>query len=403
MATTTQAQSLRIALDGPSALTFFRDCDERGAQPLDATTTLRVLGVDGDAYLSDEDVAATLSEESVFGRLACLEASEITLSTAKGQPKLAPSWMRSFSYCSCTSRDLKRIPYDHLGIQPPSEHFPLFLLVADPQRKRRVRHVHQRPCHHRFPVRSFLCVEGMAYVPSPELIFVLMSHYLTLTGLMLLGMELCGHYRLTNTSSRRPFESREALYGQRPLTSVNRIKRLVDQIDGVGGIKNARRALTYMANGAASPMESVLYLLLCLPRSLGGYGIPAPILNAKRPVTKQAESLTFARHLIPDLYWPASRLDVEYDSEEFHSDPDSLIAGARRTLALRAMRVESISVTYDIVSDMCAFDATARMIVRKLGLRNYKANDDVLRAREALRRALLSHDGVYKAPLGWTG
>ena len=59
-------------------------------------------------------------------------------------------------------------------------------------------------------------------------------------------------------------------------------------------------------------------MLLCLPYSLGGYGLPHPTMNAEMPLPKNVAA-TGRSSLRCDLYWPAVRLDVEYDSAEFHS------------------------------------------------------------------------------------
>ncbi len=54
-------------------------------------------------------------------------------------------------------------------------------------------------------------------------------------------------------------------------------------------------------------------MLLCLPYSLGGYGLPHPTMNAEMPLPKNVAA-TGRSSLRCDLYWPAVRLDVEYDS-----------------------------------------------------------------------------------------
>lgn len=388
----------KIALDGPSALTFYRDRCEQESTPWQTPPPEPFeVDSDGDIWLSDEDVAATLSTQSVFGRSDEFEAS----ATASGMrmPTLRRSNMQRLAQCAMRSKDLKLVPYETLGVQPPSHSSPLFILVPNPNSKRRVTCVSQRAYTHPIARYSFTRVEDSVYVPCPEFTYALMAHYLTLPGLMLLAMELCGHYRLVGALSRNPLQAQRILYNQQPLTTTARLRSFVDKCGPFSGRKSAMRALAHVANDAASPMESVVYLLLCLPRSLGGYGLSKPILNAKRPVTELAGKLTMANHLIPDLYWPEQRLDVEYDSDEFHSSPTSLTAGARRTMALRLMQVEVVSLTYDIVCDVDALDATARLVARRLGQRVYPTNAQAATAREALRDALLRKRSMYKPRL----
>ena len=117
--------------------------------------------------------------------------------------------------------------------------------------------------------------------------------------------------------------------------------------------------------------------------------MPAPVLNVKRSVNKAASQFTFASTLIPDLYWSKARLDVEYDSEEFHAEEDALNRGARRTMALRAMKVDVFSVTWDMVRDSNAFDGFAHLLARRLHKRIRRSDKKVLRRRGELRAALL--------------
>ncbi len=122
---------------------------------------------------------------------------------------------------------------------------------------------------------------------------------------------------------------------------------------------------------------------------MGGYALPRPSLNAKRKVNSYAESFTFSRKLIPDLYWASVRLDIEYDSDEFHSNPLSLREGARRTLALRTMHVDVIALTSDVVHDEEAFAGVARLVAKKVGKR-LPPSSTKQAERLALRAALLA-------------
>lgn len=394
-------QSAQIALDGPSALLLYRDRSESIRRPKPATKRVARSMADQDdeqdLWLSDEDVAATLSQASIFGHSA--EFTETEQSSDSFLPVLRPSQTRYLLQCSSRSRDLNGIVYEDFGLQPPIQSSPLFLLVSNSRQKWPVNNVRQRVLTRGFPRESFYCMDRAVYVPRPELTFLLMSHYLSLTGLMLVGMELCGHYRLMSASSRQPLTSSRSLYNKQALTSTAHLARYLERCKGIGGIKETRRALRYLANDSASPMESVVYLLLCLPRSLGGFAIRRPILNAKRAVNRSAKSFTLADHLVPDLYWPQYHLDVEYDSDEFHSDDVSLQAGARRTLALRSMNVEVFSLTYDVVNDTTAFEEFARMVTKRLGQRWRQPTEQELKRRKTLRADLLKHANVYRGAL----
>ncbi|MBR3328617.1 MAG: hypothetical protein IKG22_14990 [Atopobiaceae bacterium] len=380
----------RIALDGPSALAFYRDrCDLATQMHNHEEDTPKQANMVGEReWISDEDVAAALAETSVFGKRAATLQDERE-EADPGLPVLTRTRMINFARCTGQSKQIKLIPFDHLGIRRPEPESPLYILVGSRNRQRRVVNVHERICASPVPSNSIRFAGDGVYTPSPELTFLLLARYLSLPELLLVGMELCGLYRLANANTSQPLRSNRTLYNQGALTTPFRIATCIGHVDDFPNVKLARRACAYLAASSASPMESVLYLLLCLPRHLGGYGLPRPILNAKQKVGGQAEHLTLSRNLIPDLFWSDCRLDVEYDSEEFHADPESLAAGARRTLALRAMHVEVISVTKDIVYDEEAFDAVARLVAKSTGVRMTKPTTNTLAARKHLRDAIL--------------
>lgn len=395
-----------IALDGPSALIVHRDRTAHDAQPDDlnaeAEQTLNqelhqlvnwTPGPQSDDsfWLSDETIAATLAAENALGHKAFAE-DKLDQSIGKmivgAQPRLVESRARSLAHCSSTSRDLKRMPYDELGLYPPTQATPLYILVPNTDSQRRVRNVHQRCCTYSLPMNSLMKLGNQVLVPNPELTFLLLAHYLDLAQLIAVGMEMCGRYRMAQASPASLLQSSKTLYNQAPLTTPNRIARLLKRMKDFPGARKAERACTYLEPNSASPMETNLYLLLCLPRKLGGYALPRPILNVKRKVNAQVGTLTFSRVLMPDLYWASARLDMEYDSDEFHADSESLQKGARRTLALRAIRVDVMPMTYDVITDVGAFDAVAHLVARRLQKR-VRGTDAGFEARRQELRASL--------------
>ena len=84
--------------------------------------------------------------------------------------------------------------------------------------------------------------------------------------LIQLGFELCGTYDTTNGDVRECA----------PLTTVDRLDAFLASLGPMHGKKNASYALRYVANNSASPRETALAMLLCLPYRMGGYGIPMP-------------------------------------------------------------------------------------------------------------------------------
>lgn len=212
-----------------------------------------------------------------------------------------------------------------------------------------------------FHPRSFMRIEDGLYVSTPEMAFCEMASVLSLERLIALGFELCGTYRRASTFGL-------ARYDATPLTSPGALASFIEKSPQFKGVKKARRALPCILAGSASPRESELAMLLCLPYSLGGYGLPHPTMNAEMPLPKNVGA-TGRSSLRCDLYWPAARLDVEYDSAEFHSAERLLANDSMRRIALESMDVTSVNLTAEHLRRASLFDEAAQGIARILGKR----------------------------------
>ena len=212
-----------------------------------------------------------------------------------------------------------------------------------------------------FHPRSFMRIDDGLYVSTPEMAFCEMASALSLEQLIALGFELCGTYRRASTFG-------SARYDATPLTSPAALASFIEKSPPFKGVKKARRALPFILAGSASPRESELAMLLCLPYSLGGYGLPRPTMNAEMPLPKNVGA-TGRSSLRCDLYWPAARLDVEYDSAEFHSAERLLANDSMRRIALESMDVTSVNLTAEHLRRASLFGEAAQGIARILGKR----------------------------------
>lgn len=129
-------------------------------------------------------------------------------------------------------------------------------------------------------------------------LFLRYAHELSLLKLIFLGLEICA-----------------CPVGQAPQCTVRKLKNCALSLKGHLGRRKALQALQYIQEKSCSPMESRLYMHLCLPNYLGGCGFPKAILN--QPVT------VGSRKFYLDLYFPSARLGVEYDSYEHHNNARS--------------------------------------------------------------------------------
>ena len=126
------------------------------------------------------------------------------------------------------------------------------------------------------------------------------------------------------------------------LSSVTKLKAYLERATGLKGHKNAMCALLFIVDNSASPMETVLCLVLTLPYRLGGYGFSRPQLNCRirpeidSPKTRSRTRAGLPRSYYADLYWADEQIDVERlkcDSPKFTA----------RNLALRARLLPKIA------------------------------------------------------------
>lgn len=96
--------------------------------------------------------------------------------------------------------------------------------------------------------------------------------------------------------------------------------------------------------------------------------MPKPKANPSIALNESARQLLPAQKTVkPDLFWPKAALDVEYDSDEYHSR--SLNTHDRqRIAALMAMDIEVLPITRQTLYSESALKRVAEIISRKLGV-----------------------------------
>ena len=142
-------------------------------------------------------------------------------------------------------------------------------------------------------------VEGKAC--TLPLVFLQVAHEYTIHELIFLGLQCCSY--------------RE---GDRPRCTVEELRACAEELKGHRGRRKALRAIRYLENNSRSPWNrsstcSFDYLMLSEVAAL------TRSFSTKELTWKMAVKLT-----LPNLYVPSCKLDIEYDSEEFHSTASAL-------------------------------------------------------------------------------
>ena len=256
------------------------------------------------------------------------------------------------------------------------------LLAFHPSRRRACENQQWHLCEN-VPRDAFVAAGDGSFVSSPELCFLQMATRLDFVELVVLGMELCGFYCIDPYS--------EEGTGQRvePLTTHARLEAFLNEAENINGIKKARVALRYIMDGAASPMETAVVLVLTLPYKRGGYGLPRPELNCRIDLDEDAAKLCDNNYCIADLRWPGEHhLVLEYLGVLSHEGAPKMLADRGRTLALEQMGWDVIEITKDQAMDLAAFDVIARRIAKKLGRRLNKSKCGPTEERKRLFEVL---------------
>ncbi len=328
---------------------------------------------------------------------SCLEGEETKLSIVISHSSAFLFWRRfSGSVSSFRASELPRVSR-HSKLTPsilaelaareicPSVNIPLHCLVSDAASRPRVKGVVAHYTKQSLTAGAILRLSPQVSIVSPELCFLQMAKALPPAQLALMAFELCGSYAIRGSD----------LLQRKPLTTPEKLRAFVTVYPGIPGVEKAVWALNHVVANAASPMEAKTVLLLCMPMSAGGYGLPHPELNPTIPLSMPSRALYRVKTYRPDLYWPKIKLDVEYDGDS-HEEETSHAKDTARILALKAEGVEVVVLTYSQVVNADAFDAVAKLIASKLHHRLRFRMKDFSRRRTGLRKALNLQNNLYE-------
>ena len=278
---------------------------------------------------------------------------------------------------------------DILGCYPEwlvDEGKPIHVLVFDGKMRRYSKRI---ACHRwaiDLPDGAFHG-QGSFCVSSPEFLFLQMAMELTTAQLIALGCELCGTYILLPKDVVLPGAFDDYPQRTAPLTNIEKIEALLSTAGPARGIKKARRALKYVVEGSRSPMETRVYLQLCLPVMLGGYGLPKAELNYEIKLDEEARRIASQSFCWGDICWPKKQLDIEYYGD-VHAGLEKMRRDAGRVLGIEHMNWRVITVTSLQAFSLDKFEVIAKQAAAHLGCPLRASTLGVTPARMALHDEL---------------
>ena len=162
------------------------------------------------------------------------------------------------------------------------------------------------------------------------------------------------------------------------------------------GTVKARKALRFIASGSASPMETCMVMLLCLPLRLGGYNLPKPQMNREVRPKRRGRLAPGDRQCFCDLVWHEARVALEYDSSEFHG-PRQAADDARRRNVLLNRGFTVVSVTSGSARNLIELDRIAQILQTRLGVR-LRSGQPSWRARQHVLHGMLLETPRFPRP-----
>lgn len=239
---------------------------------------------------------------------------------------------------------------------------PVNLLVPRALRRKKIPGANLHSLDVEPPRKSILEITDNLSIVSPELCFLQMASLLELEELVLLGCELCGCYALQSSPDGGMITSP-------PLTSKNRLEAFIAKAKGSRGVETARKAASFVIDSSASPMETAVYALLCLPQNLGGYGLPVPAANKTIRLARATTRTFGSSFYVGDLVWPERKVIMEYDGVDNHAGYEQIARDARRRDALTAEGFSVFVVTKKQLYSDSEFFGISRAAAKKLGIR----------------------------------
>ena len=292
---------------------------------------------------------------------------------------------------ACSIKDIKPLAAESDAIKRLS--MPYTVLVPGHSSRRRSQLLQCRTLPAALRSSYLVSIDEHCLCVSPELLFTLYCQRHDLLPSIELGMELCGTYTKAAYDTRESFSR----YDLPRLTSAQSLEMFLHDNRRIYGVNRAHEALAFVRDKSASPMETALVLLLCLPVSEGGYGLPLPELNADLPVTvylgsKHEEDVRYG-----DLVYREHRIVLEYQSSEFHELTGTDEEDEDRRDDIEAAGYRVMFITPSRIRDFDRFEAVALRLAHHLGVTLPDATLGRTEKRIELRRALLPKSWLHTA------
>ncbi|WP_350455070.1 DUF2726 domain-containing protein [Slackia heliotrinireducens] len=236
-------------------------------------------------------------------------------------------------------------------------------------------------------------IDKDVYLPSVEFHFLLSADNLPLAQLIELGFELCGNYDLG------PYNDPFALRPEQ-LTTPSKLKCFLEGHKGVKGCKKALQAVSCIASGSWSPMESKLATAMSLRSRCGGYeyGIPRcnheiKLSNAETPLDGRRSFYIDLLFIHKDCHSKLHRGAIEYDGL-MHQSEQAQAKDRAKTHVLEARGIDVMHLAFEDINTFNKFDHQMQTFGRMIKVKRKPASLEVIMARQQVYDTLFSQKGM---------
>ena len=227
-------------------------------------------------------------------------------------------------------------------------------------------------------------VPGLCVVRE-ELCFMQASTWMSRLELIEYGYELCGRYEVPLAQSRAGFDS--YIERSQPVVTRDEVRAYLSKRTGLRGSRKAADALMHVRDGARSPAECAIAMLVNLTKKDGGLGCRSLRLNHRLEVPEAVRPLTTSSSLEVDIYVPRLKAGVEYDGE-VHADAAQRARDAERLSALAAMGVRIDVITRKQLAEQLPLHRAMNAVARSFGIK-LDPTPQFQRAQNELRKFLI--------------
>ena len=237
-------------------------------------------------------------------------------------------------------------------------------------------------------IRAMLGIEERAATATELLRWENIKHFIRATQVL---TDFMGTYRYIPDDGDDGYG---VVFGKKPIVTPQSFMTFLEKVGSSRGVKRARKVAATAFAKSASPMETMLALLLSLPKSIGGFGLPRPELNWELRVDVADREFAAQDSIVIDLCWPDKQVAVEYYgwNEHFDAGPHKVASDATRANSLVTLGWTMLHVTYDQVKTLQGATLLARQIARVLKTELAEPTDLELVWRTRLLALLLPNE-----------